>query len=343
VLAGAYLLAWPVPIEPHAWPAPVAPAFPGASTPLRPVEWLGKGVALGPEATAIDAAGRVHTGTSDGRILRLDPATGQLTTLATTGGRPLGMVFDDTGTLFVCDAKKGLLALSPQGTLRVVATEHGGVRFGLTDDVDRAPDGTLYFSDASSRFGLGQEREAILEHGGDGRLLAYHPGRGTLELLRDDLQFANGVAVAGDGSYLLVNETGAYRVTRVWLRGAQRGSAEVFVDNLPGLPDNVTWSPARRAFWIALFSPRIAALDHTARFPFLRKVVYRLPRAVQPEPARHAAALAVDEQGRVVAALQDVEAGAYAPVTSVREHAGVLWLGSLQREALGRMAAPPLP
>ena len=341
VLAVVYLLAWPVPIEPVAWQAPPAPAFPADAAPLSPVEWLGTGDALGPEATAFDAAGRVHTGTSDGRILQLDPASGKFTTLAATGGRPLGMVFDDAGTLYVCDAKRGLLALSREGTLRVLATEHGGVRFGLTDDVDRAPDGTLFFTDASSRFGVGQEREAILEHGGDGRLLAYHPHRGTVELLRDGLQFANGVAVAGDGSYLLVSETGAYRVTRVWLRGPRRGSSEVFIDNLPGLPDNVTWSPARRVFWIALFSPRIPALDHLAPFPFVRKVVFRLPRTLQPEPARHAAALAVDEQGRVVESLRDVEAGAYAPVTSVREHGGFLWLGSLQREALGRVAAPP--
>jgi sugar lactone lactonase YvrE len=120
---------------------------------LGGVEWLGRGEALGPEATAIDAAGRVHTGTRDGRVLRLDPAIGGFATLADTGGRPLGMVFDPAGTLYLCDASRGLLALSPQGALRTLATEQGGVRFGFADGIERGPDGTLYFSDASARSG----------------------------------------------------------------------------------------------------------------------------------------------------------------------------------------------
>jgi hypothetical protein len=70
--------------------------------------------------------------------------------------------------------------------------------------------------------------------------------------------------------------------------------------------------------------------------------VLRLPRFAQPEPERVAWALAIDERGRVVESLQDASADAFAPVTSVRERDGVLWLGSLERDALGRIAAPPL-
>jgi len=38
--------------------------------------------------------------------------------------------------------------------------------------------------------------------------------------------------------------------------------------------------------------------------------------------------------------LQHASPEAFAPVTSAREHAGWLWLGSLSREALGRVRAP---
>jgi sugar lactone lactonase YvrE len=341
----AYLLAWPVPIEPVAWQPPPAPAETGLYAPndrLRAVEWLGRGEIRGPEATAIDREGRVYTGTLDGRVLRLDPASGRFATFAATGGRPLGMAFDAAGTLYVCDAVRGLLAVSPGGEVRGLVAAHDGVRFGFTDDVDVAPDGTVYFSDATSRFGPGRHREDILEHRGSGRLFAYHPDRGALDLLLGGLEFANGVAVAGDGSYVLVNETGAYRVTRYWLTGPRRGTAEPFFENLPGLPDNVTWSPSRQAFWVALFSPRVRALDLLAGAPFLRRVVLRLPLWVQPDAARSAWALAIDEQSRVVESLRDASPTAYAPLTSVRERDGVLWLGSLEREALGRMPAPPL-
>jgi len=49
----------------------------------------------------------------------------------------------------------------------------------------------------------------------------------------------------------------------------------------------------------------------------------------------------VDEAGRVVEWMEDDSAAPFAPVTSVREHGGFLWLGSLHENALGRIAAPP--
>lgn len=345
ILVVAYLLAWPVPIHPVAWQAPAAPPAAGLDAPndqLHSVESLGIGIALGPEATAIDAGGLVYTGTSDGRILRIDPVRRTVVPIAATGGRPLGLAFEKSGRLLICDAEKGLLALAPLAGLRTLVTQQGGVPFRFTNDVDVAPDGLVYFTDSSPRFGIRQVRDAILEHGGGGRLMRYDPATGKVVLLLSDLQFANGVAVSGDGSFVLVAETGAYRVTRYWLSGPKRGTSEPFLENLPGLPDNITWSPERRAFWIALYSPRLPALDLLAPHPFLRRIVYRLPLWIQPQPARHAWALAVDEQGKVVANLQDTSPQSFAPVTSVRERDGTLWLGSLEREALGRIKAPSL-
>ena len=340
----AWLFFWPVPIESRAWKAPPAPRLEGAYAPndaLAAVEWLGKGQVRGPEATAVDQAGRVHTGTADGRILRFDPARGLFEEVASTGGRPLGLAFGADGTLYVCDAVKGLLSLAPGAKApRTLATGHGGVPFHFANDVDVGADGTVYFSDSSFRFGLGQEREDVLEHGGAGRLLAWRPATGTTELLLSGLQFANGVAVAGDGASVLVAELGAYRITRYWLEGPRKGTSEVFFDNLPGLPDNLTFSRSRGIFWVALYSPRVKALDVLAPYPFLRQVVYRLPMWLQPQPARHAFALGLDPQGRVVANLQHAAPDAFAPVTSVREHGGWLWLGSVSREALGRVRAP---
>lgn len=346
---GAYLLLWPVPVEPKAWSPPVAPARMGSFAPnerLRGVERIGRGVATGPEATAIDAGGRLFTGTSDGRILRLDPGASALVEVARTGGRPLGLAAAPDGRLFVADARRGLLEISAGGEVQVLATEHGGLPFALTDDVVLARDGTLYFTDASSRFGWDQVREDVLEHGGSGRLFAWHPaddGRpARVELLAAGLNFANGLALSQDETQLIVAETGAYRLLRCWLRGWRAGRVEPFVENLPGLPDNVSWSSARGAFWVALYSPRMLPLDLLGPWPALRKMALRTPTWLQPQPGREAAILAVDEQGRIVEWLLDTSTEAYAPVTSVREHDGVLWLGSLGEDGLGRIAAPPL-
>lgn len=96
------------------------------------------------------------------------------------------------------------------------------------------------------------------------------------------------MALAQNESFVLVTETWKYRVTRVWLTGERRGQSDVFADNLPGFPDNITRSPRGDRFWLALFTARNAQLDAMAGRPFLRKVVARLPRAAQPKAVRHA-------------------------------------------------------
>lgn len=344
-LLAAYLVLWPVPLEPVAWRAPPAPRDPtfAPNQGFRGVARLAAAEAGGPEAVALDGQGRVVTGTEDGRVVRIDPAAGgTVEELARTGGRPLGVAVDPSGGLWICESSRGLLHLDATRTLRVVASSHAGVPFALANDVDVGPDGTVYFSDASSKFGLDRHREDVLEHGGHGRLLAFHPATGETELLMAGLQFANGVAVSGDGTYVLVNETGAYRIVRYWLAGPRRGTSDLFAENLPGLPDNITWSAERRAFWVALYSPRVPALDLLAPYPFLRKVVQRIPLALQPQPAAEGFALALREDGRVLEVLRDAGPGAYSPVTSVRERGGVLFLGTLSRSGVGRLPAPPL-
>jgi sugar lactone lactonase YvrE len=341
----SYLAFYPVPIEPVPWKASAPPARTGVLAPndrLRAVQRVGQGRIRDPEATAIDASGRVYAGTSDGRVVRLDPASGSVEDVARTGGRPLGLAFDAGGRLYVADARRGLLRLDQAGEAVRLAEGDGKRPFGFTDDVAVGPDGTVYFTDASDRFGLGHYRDDILEHGGHGRLLSFDPASGRTTTLLSGLQFANGVAVAGDGRYVVVAETGNHRLLRLWLSGDRRGSVEPFVEGLPGYPDNVTWSPERRAFWVALW-PRVPAADALAPYPFLRKVVWRLPRWMQMEPAAQAWAVAVDEQGRIVESLEWASPDAYAPVTSVRERNGWLWLGSLAQDGLGRVPAPPLP
>ena len=79
--------------------------------------------------------------------------------------------------------------------------------------------------------------------------------------------------------------------------------------------------------------------DLLADKPFLRKVVWRLPKFIQPAPKRYGFALALDETGRVIRTLQDPKGG-YAPVTSVVPAGEFLYLGSLEERAIGRLKRP---
>jgi hypothetical protein len=247
------------------------------------------------------------------------------------------MKFGPDGRLYVCDGLKGLLAVSEDGKWELLADSDGPVPFKFTDDLAIAADGSVYFTDASSRWGPGHYVEDILEHHPTGRLMKWNPVTKRVSLLMSGLSFANGVALGPDDEFVLVNETGGYRIWRVWLKGGRAGQKEIFLDALPGFPDNITWSPTRKVFWVALFGPRDPLLDGIASMPLVRKMMSHLPL---PPAKKRAYALAVDVTGKPVENLQWNSPDSYWPVTSVIEHEGWLYMGSVEHLGLARIKAP---
>ena len=51
--------------------------------------------------------------------------------------------------------------------------------------------------------------------------------------------FANGIEIDPSGKYLLICETGRARLHKYYLTGEKAGTSEVFIDSLPGIPDNI--------------------------------------------------------------------------------------------------------
>lgn len=338
-----YLLLWPMPIEPGAWTPPEAPKLEGVyavNNRLSGVVRLPPAPGHKPEGVAIDGEGRIYSGTEDGRIVRW-PRGGAASpeVFAETGGRPLGMDFDRDGNLLVADANKGLLSVNQQGAVSVLSAEAAGVPFRCTNDLDIAADGTIYFTDASSKFPLTVYKQDLFEHQPNGRLLAYDPASKQTRIVLDKIHFANGVAVSPDQTFLLVVETGKYRVRRVWLSGEKKGTDEIFIDNLPGFPDNIS-SNGKDKFWLALVTPRNPLLDKLLPRPFLRKVVLRLPEFIQPAPQRYGFVLGLNRDGEVIANLQDPTGQAFALISNVLEYQGQLYLGSIGEDAVGRISIP---
>lgn len=68
-------------------------------------------------------------------------------------------------------------------------------------------DGTLYFSDASTKFDFRSWQLDLLETEPHGRLLKYDPSSNTTSLVLEGLAFANGVALSMDQDYLVVCES----------------------------------------------------------------------------------------------------------------------------------------
>ncbi|SFM01748.1 SMP-30/gluconolactonase/LRE family protein [Marinobacter zhejiangensis] len=343
LILGGFLLA-PTPIDSQAWRAPVPPELSGvlaANEALQQAELLALGEVYGPEDTIEDSQGRLYAGTQDGKVVRVWP-DGRVEEWVVTGGRPLGMVFDRQGNLIVADAWKGLLSISPQGDLRVLSRESGGVPFHFTDDVDIAPDGRIYFTDASSRFQQPDYKLDLLEMRPHGRLLRYNPANGRTETLLDRLYFANGVAVSPGGNYLLVNETWKYRILKYWLSGPKVGQVEVFADNLPGFPDNLAVDDQGR-YWVAFPSLRDDKIDFMHRYPWLKELVAKLPAWLQPKPRPYGMVVAFDERGRALVSLHDTQGQHLQEITSVNPSGGHLYFGSLHNDRIGRLALQAVP
>ena len=332
-----YLLFWPTTVDPIAYRPPERPKMEGVLAPnteLHKAELLAKGEIYGPEDVVIDSLGRIYGGTLDGKIVRI-LEDGAVEVFAETGGRPLGLAFDRNGHLIVADSGRGLLSIDPAGEITVLSTEAEGVPYMFADHLDIASDGMIYFSDASFKYGQDEYLYDLLESRPNGRLLRYDPETGTTEVLMRDLFFANGVALSKNEDFVLVNETYRYRIQRYWLTGPQAGTAEVFVDNLPGFPDNIT-SNRRGTFWLALFTVRNDIMDAMHPYPFVKKVVARLPAFLWPKPEPYGLVLAINEEGEIILSLQDPGGKHLKEITGAREHEGFLYLGSLHNDRIGK-------
>ncbi|MEU7559536.1 SMP-30/gluconolactonase/LRE family protein [Streptomyces eurythermus] len=310
---------------------------------LVPLHYVSLG-ARGPEDVVPDPHGRVLTGVADGRILRVhhlgDPRTARTEVLARTGGRPLGLELLPDGDLVVCDAERGLLRVgTDDGTVRVLADSVAGERLRFCSNAVALPDGTLYFTVSSRRHPLDRWIGDIVEHTGTGRLLRLPPEGGEPEVLLEGLRFANGLAVAADGSSLVLAETGACRLVRYRLTGPRAGHAEPFAD-LPGMPDNLWREGPGGPVWVALASPQVPPLDllHRAS-PAVRRAAARAAVHLPYRPSGTAGVVAVDDAGRVVHHLARRRSG-FRMVTSVCVTGDHLVLGSLWEPGVAVCARP---
>ena len=336
-----YLLSWPVPVAPTSWIAPKNLGYVDRfeqNRNLSPIKIQTLEGYTCPEDLAIDKQGLIYASVKGGDIMRITPNV-KVERWATTGGRPLGLKFDSKGNLLVADAYRGILSFNPQGRMSVLVDHVNNQPLVYANAVDEGPDGTIYFSESSVKFGAeanGGVFEAslldIMEHGGHGRLLALDTSGNTHELI-DGLNFANGVSVSHDGKSVLVIETGSYRVLRYWLKGDKAGSTDVVIDNLPGFPDNLSKGYDEK-YWLGLVSPRSPALDGLSNQPFLRKVVQRLPAFMRPKAQRYAHIIAFDDKGNIVQNLQDT-GEEFAFTTGVLETDEYLYLSSLHESNMG--------
>ena len=192
----------------------------------------------------LDTDDNLYCGTRDGHIMRFAaPDYSEVSVLANIGGRPLGLTFDSEQRIVTCVSGMGLVRVTLDGEVELLTDQTERSLFSvqddttirMADDLDIAPDGTIYFTDATKRFDIENWGLDLLEGRPNGRLLSFEPKSRTTRTVCDNLVFPNGVCLTHDGQHLLVASTWACSILIFDLRNLSDGPADLH-SRAAGLP-----------------------------------------------------------------------------------------------------------
>ncbi len=349
IIAGlGYLLFWPVPVDPVARDMPAPPGFTGDFAENRALDQAAlidlPAGETGPEDLAVMPDGTVYTTSRSGVLYRIDgDAPVEVDRL---GGRPLGLKAGPDGALYISDSFRGLMRWTGPGTLESLVAEIDREPVIYANQLDVARDGTVYFSNSSDRFDPetmgGTKPTSVLtiwEQSETGYVARRNPD-GSVEKIAGGFVYTNGVALSPDEDFLLIAETGLARLHRLWLTGEKTGQREVFMDNLPGYPDNLE-AQGDGTYWLAFASPRVPS-EKLMPYPFLRKVIWRLGPMVRPAPIHRGMVIRIDGDGRVLNTLQDPD-GRMGITTGARIVGDQFYVMTLDSPWFARMPVAAIP
>jgi ribose transport system permease protein len=314
---------------------------------LRDVEIIGLGVVESPEDVILDDDDNLYCGTRHGDIVRFFPPDYKRSEVfAHIGGAPLGMSWDKDRNLNVCVGGMGLYKITPARDVIKVTDETNRSTFSvvddsrlrLADDLDIAPDGRVFFSEATIRYEMHDWPVDALESRGNGRIICYDPNNGRTTTVVRNLIFPNGICTAQDGQSILFAESWACRISRYYINGPKAGKIEIVVDRMPGYPDNINRA-SDGTYWAALMGMRSPALDVALRMPAFRK---RMARRIAPDQWLYpnlniGCVIRFNDRGEVLESLWDQNAENHPMITSMREHKGYLYLGGITNNRIGRI------
>jgi ribose transport system permease protein len=256
------------------------------------------------------------------------------------------LAFDRDENLIVCVGGMGLYGVTPAGKVYKLTNETNRTwykviddsRMNLADDLDIAPDGKIYFSEATIRYDAHSWMLDQLEGRGNGRLICYDPYTKTTRTLVRNLVLPNGVCISHDGQSALIVSSWYCCINRYWIAGPKKGYFEPFVDVLPGVPDNMNRA-SDGGYWVAFAGMRSPAYDLCYRMPGFRRRMYKtLPMDEWLFMGmNHGGVVKLDANGKPQYSLWDPSGKKHPLISSMREHKGYLYLAGLENNRLGRI------
>ena len=288
---------------------------------------------FGPEDILFDDVGNLYTGVhnedfSDGKILKIDPA-GHVEVFFDAGSWSAGLHFDKNGNLIALSHKQGLISISPNKKVTLLAAEdENGNPFLIPNGLDIADDGMIYFSNTSefSAYNIKYGRKVIMEMNPIGGLCSYNPETKEVKTLIKGTYFGNGIVVSKNQEYLLMVETTKYRVLKYWLSGDKAGETEIFIDNLHGFPNGISIREDG-SYWLGFSTKRNDALDKIHPKTGMKKLVYALPEFMQPKAELFGMVMNISEKGEILRTLYDPSGEIIPEAGAVKEHDGYLYIG----------------
>lgn len=152
--------------------------------------------------------------------------------------------------------------------------------------------------------------EILLSGDKSGRQLKYEPGKRRRTVVLTGLAVPNGVAVSRDGSFVLIAEYIACRITRFWLKGPNANTSEIFAE-LPGNPDNIKRTETGD-FWVAVNIQKL-----------------------QPKLISFPLGQRINARGQIVETVNFYAEYNATYVTEVQEHFGSLYVASVYTDFVG--------
>uniref|UniRef100_A0A914H078 Strictosidine synthase conserved region domain-containing protein n=1 Tax=Globodera rostochiensis TaxID=31243 RepID=A0A914H078_GLORO len=354
--------------KPKEFHLPPPPALIGPLAPNKPkvLDKLLEGQILAPESIVIEK-NVFYTCTKDGKCVKIVDGKIQKS-VSLTGhkncdgkrrtlpycGRSLGLRRYNANLFIAADAILGIFAIDFEKNSAELLVSSSklvdGKKMLFPDDLDFPDNDTILFSDASTRFGLPDFLLAFMEHADDARIIEYKFSTGQLRVLVDGLNFANGVQIHPDRQSVLFCESASSRIQRYYYAGPKKGRQQIFVDNLPGFPDNIRLSASRQSLYVALFGHRSKDspdwFDLLGPWPMARKflgeLIMLLPDSLRPyvySLAPYGIVLEISLSGNILRSYHDPEGTVIQRISQVCDDGGAyLYLASFENNYIGRIS-----
>jgi len=223
----------------------------------------------------------------------------------------------------------------------------------FVNDLDVLDEDTVFFTDSSSKWDRRRFPHPFLEQLPNGRVLKLSKdkksGRWTSEVIFQGFYFANGLQIHPDRQSMLVADCSMARIWRLYFDGPKKGKREIFVENLPGFPDNIRLSSSSKTLFVGLAGLRHAdefsLFDSLGEAVWIRKLSRLIPdrflaKVFTLVKKKHGFVVELDVNGEVVSTLQDPEGLVVTDVSQATpdEEGTFLYLGSFHADYIAKVA-----